>query len=202
MKKRILATTSTVLVVLLVAGFVLWDTRLGAQLRFSGQIHEPRIDADFGKVDDFIPSEKANMTAFFFGLPHPGSEEEDFKHELWNSQNQSICGYRFYSEQSEPTAEIPSEIFRIFTTVGDFQPYGGKKLCGGYHADFAVKFEKDSREYWFLVCMGCSEVVAYSKGKKLFFELSDEAYYPLRELWKNTYWVEQDVPSKSDRVGG
>ena len=199
MKRCILVTAGIVLVGVLAAGFILWDTRFGAETRFSGRTHEPRIDSNFEKITGFIPSDKAEMTAFFFGLPHPYSEEEEFKHELWNSDNQSICGYRFYSEQSEPTTEITAEILRIFTSVDNFHPYGGQKLCGGYHADFAVKFVEDSKEYWFLVCMGCSEVVAYSDGNKLFFELGGEAYYPFRELWKNTYWVEQGVTSNADR---
>ena len=191
MKKHALWITAIIAMVFLVAAAGIRNTRLGAQLRFSGKIHEPKVDINFLKIGKFIPSEDASIEEFYFGLPHPWGAEEEFEDELWNIENQSICGYRFYSKPGEPTPKIRAEVSRIFTSEANFEAYSGWKLCGGYHADFAVKFRDDSGEYWFLVCMGCSEVIGYTKNRKLFFELDDDSYYAFRELWKATYLAEQ-----------
>ena len=58
-------------------------------------------------------------------------------------------------------------------------------MCGGYHADFAVRRESGGESKWFLVCLGCGEVLIYSKDKELVCDLEREAAQRLAEAWKD-----------------
>ncbi|MEO7676825.1 MAG: hypothetical protein ABIV39_08705 [Verrucomicrobiota bacterium] len=93
------------------------------------------------------------------GLPHNYFNEKKFVHELWNSSNISIHGYRFYKTPLESNKEFESVLYSLMTDQKSFTPYLGPKLCGGYHADFAVQFD----DFWYLVCLGCHEVLLFQK---------------------------------------
>ena len=193
MFRRISKIIAIVLILLGVAVFLLRDSRLAAQIRFAGNAHVPSVDADFSNLHKVVPSKSASIVEALSGLPHNFSDSEDFVQELWHSDNRSIHGYRFYSDPIALTDELKQVIHDLFTTQGTFTPYGGPKLCGGYHADFAVRFDDAGQQYWFLVCLGCHEVLCYAKGEELVIELESTAYKALVAAWKNNKDAQQAV---------
>jgi hypothetical protein len=193
MLRRISKIIAIVLILLGVAAFLLRDSRLAAQIRFAGNAHVPSVDADFGNLQKVLPSKSATIVEAFLGLPHNFADTDDFIQELWHSDNRSIHGYRFYSDPIALTDELKQVIHGLFTVQGAFTPYGGPKLCGGYHADFAVRCYDAGQQYWFLVCLGCHEVLCFTKGEELIIELESNAHKGLVAAWKKNKEAQQAV---------
>ena len=191
MLRRIAKIVAIVLILLGVAAFLLRDSRIAAQIRFAGNAHVPSIDADFSNLSEVVPAKTASVVEVFPGLPHNFADSETFVQELWNSENQSIHGYRFYSEQLEFSDSFRKVVQDLFTDQRTFTPYGGPKLCGGYHADFAIRLDDDGQQHWFLVCFGCHEILCFTKGAELISDLDSDAYKALLAAWK-TEQAQQD----------
>jgi hypothetical protein len=119
------------------------------------------------------------------GLPHPFHEDEEFVHKLWTTSNYPIHGYRFYKKPADPSAAVERTLLEILTKKESFRGYRGPKMCGGYHADFAVRLESAGKSTLFLVCLGCGEVLIYSEDKDLICELNPEAEESLEHAWKD-----------------
>lgn len=127
-------------VLLLIVALAVWDGRTVAMIRFMGNAHRPSLDSDFERLGELLPvgPELAEMNA---GLPHPYHDKDEFFRELWKGGNQSIHGYRFYKRPEKPSAAVAATFGEVLADRRTFTPYGGPKMCGGYHADFAVRLE-------------------------------------------------------------
>lgn len=183
MLRKVVKIAVTVILVLGVALLLLWDSRLGVQLRFAGFAHLPSVDSDYGNIAEIVPSKESQVVEMFGGLPHNYSDREAFADELWNSENHSIHGYRFYSTPVKFSEDFRRIALEVFTEESTFTPYAGPKLCGGYHADFAVRLDDHGQRHWFLVCFGCHEVLCFTKGAELISDLHPAAYKKLRSAW-------------------
>jgi hypothetical protein len=184
MLRRIAKILTILLILIGVAAFLLRDSRIAAQIRFAGNAHVPSVDADFTNLSKVLPPKTASVVEAFPGLPHNHGDSEAFVQELWGSDNQSIHGYRFYSEPLKLSSEFKQVVHDLLTDPSTFTAYGGPKLCGGYHADFAVQFDSSGQQYWFLVCFGCHEVLCFSKGEELISDLDSDAVKALYAAWK------------------
>lgn len=80
---------------------------------------------------------------------------------------------------------MQTTIVDVLSRTKSYRPYSGPKACGGYHADFAVRLESGGESAWFLVCLGCGEVLIYSKDGELICELDREAERRIEEAWKD-----------------
>ena len=172
-------------VLLLIAALLVWDGRTVAMIRFAGNVHEPPLDSDFKQLGEVLPKSGAVLTEMYVGLSHPYFDKEEFVHELWSQPNRSIKGYRFQSQPATTSEVVKSAFVEVLSAGDSFRAYQGPKLCGGYHADFAVKLESGGVATWFLVCLGCGEVLIYSKDKELICELEPVAETRLREAWSD-----------------
>ena len=170
---------------LLIAALLVWDGRTVAMIRFAGNVHEPSLDSDFKQLDELLPKPGAVLAEMYVGLPHPYGDKDEFVRELWSQPNRSIKGYRFQRQPASPSEVVKSAFVEVLSPGESFRAYQGPKLCGGYHADFALKLESGGVATWFLVCLGCGEVLIYSKDTELICELSYEAELRLEEIWKD-----------------
>lgn len=175
---------------LLIAALLVWDGRTVAMIRFAGEVHEPHLDSDFKQLDELLPKSGAVLAEMYVGLPHPYGEKDEFVRELWSQPNRSIKGYRFQRQPATPSEVMKSAFVEVLSARESFRAYQGPKLCGGYHADFAVKLESGGVATWFLVCLGCGEVLIYSEDKELICELVREAELRLEDIWRD----HQNIP--------
>jgi hypothetical protein len=172
-------------VLLLLAALLAWEGLAVAMIRFAGNAHEPRLNSDFKVLAELLPNAGSLLTEMYIGLSHPYAEKDEFVRELWSQSNRSINGYRFHQKPASPSASVKSELVAVLSNMESFRPYQGPKLCGGYHADFAVRLDSDGVSTWFLVCLGCGEVLIYSNDKQLICELKREAELQLEETWRD-----------------
>lgn len=175
---------------LLIAALLAWDGRALAMIRFAGNVHEPRLDSDFKQLEELLPKSDVVVAEMYVGLPHPYGEKDEFVRELWSQPNRSIKGYRFQRQPATPSEVVKTALVEVLSARESFRAYQGPKLCGVYHADFAVKLESGGVATWFLVCLGCGEVLIYSKDKELICELVREAELRLEDIWRD----HQNIP--------
>jgi hypothetical protein len=167
---------------LLIVALLVWDGRALAMVRFMGNAHRPSLDSDFQLLEELLPARPV-LAEMHAGLPHPYHEKDEFFHELWDGGNLSIHGYRFYRQPEKSSPAVAATFADVLSDRRSFTPYAGPKMCGGYHADFAVRLESRGESTWFLVCLGCGEVLIYSKDRELICDLEPVAETRLREAW-------------------
>lgn len=170
-------------VLVLLAGILLLDGRIVAQLRFSGIAHQPSFERDFSRLPTLLPTGKSAVNQIYRGLAHPYGDQEEFVRQLWRTPNRSILGYRFRKEQENLSEDHKQRLAQILSRPDSFHPYLGPKLCGGYHADFAVMLGGDGKERWMLVCLGCGEVLIRSDDGEVICDLEPLAETLLEEIW-------------------
>ena len=62
-----------------------------------------------------------------------------------------------------------------------YQPYGGPKLCGGYHPDYCFEWHSPQGTVYILLCTGCHEVIIIGGGTEVHCDLNSA---PAKELEK------------------
>lgn len=168
---------------LLLAALLAWEGRAIAMLHLLGGIHLTSPDPDFRKLESRLPLDSPTLAEMYEGLPHPYWDKAGFARELWTTSNQSIAGHRFYKKLARPSPEVQAVLLDVLNRKESFEPYPGPKMCGGYHADFAVRLESHGKSTWFLVCLGCHEVIVHADGKELICDLERHAARRLEEAW-------------------
>ncbi len=107
-----------------------------------------------------------------------------------------IDGEPFY-----PTAQTmaPEWAERLRTTVfAAVREWSGIKLCGGFHADFLLKWDGEAGEVDAMICFGCQEIRLFGPTGELYGNLTNDGAKELRELlapfWKRKNAVGQREP--------
>jgi hypothetical protein len=166
--------------------------RLIATLRFANLAHEPSVSGEFSQLDMLLPPASSTISRFHLGLPHNSLHSASFIRSVWLSFTKSYHGYLFHSEAWQPSPEFSVLTQRILTDKSTFRAYIGPKLCGGFHADFAVILNAPDGTTEFMVCLGCQEVLIFAPGGECIVELNEEPYRLLKEAWK------QEQPSPEE----
>lgn len=179
-KRRFLIIT---LILAALTAWLAWDGRVVAQVRFAGGPHVPSFAKDYKRLPALLPPGESTIKQIYRGLPHPYGDKEAFIRDLWHTPNRSILGYRFYDKPETLAPHLSKAIASILSHPNSYHEYGGPKLCGGYHADFAVLLGGDGKQRWLLVCLGCDEVLIRSDDGELICELEPIAHSLLRDAW-------------------
>ncbi|MES2594505.1 MAG: hypothetical protein V4662_04175 [Verrucomicrobiota bacterium] len=120
------------------------------------------VQDDFAIVASILPKAGSSPARFHLGLPHAGHQPGKFLKELWLAPFANFHGHPFHFSTWAPPADFQEIVARTLTDPAAFIPYGGPKLCGGYHADLAVRFESSDGPIDLLLCFGCGDVLIYS----------------------------------------
>lgn len=130
------------------------------------------------------------------GLPHEMFERGLFESESKRTKTVRVAGSLFYERLLPVTVPHVGVIEEVLKEPTTLVPYGGPKLCGGFHADYAMRWKRgDEVLMSALVCFGCHEVLFIRGEEKagVFFDLSKESYEGLRSVLR-TYRQERPVP--------
>ncbi len=109
----------------------------------------------------------ADRLRMYEGLPHPMFENDLYKHELTRNDLQLIHGERFYLEPIQPVEPDTSRLLELFVADGSLVEYSGNKRCGGFHADWCLRWEVGADVYECLLCFHCLEAKAFGPGTNL-----------------------------------
>lgn len=128
----------------------------------------------------------------FEGLPHP-SEGPVVEAEKQKPSRQFDQEW-FYAEPQAVSPELRLEVEGLLTG-STLAPYRGAKLCGAFHADFAVRWtwNKGESTSMLLVCFGCNEARVLSGGRWT-ADLTPEGTEKLRAFF-GTFRKERPEPA-------
>ena len=115
------------------------------------------------------------------GLPHP-FEKELLETEQKRTETVRLHGDLFYQPGQRVNAE-QAEKFRVALAAAAL-PFGGSKLCGGFHADYAVAWENDNGSSIARVCFGCGEIKFNTPQGETIADLSGEGRKVLGALFE------------------
>lgn len=122
-------------------------------------------------------------TEVFEGLPHQLFERSAMEAEKKNKKVFSVAGQYFY-EKKLPVTETDKASLDLAFYADDFiRPYGGPKLCGGFHADYLIVWlRKDAPPTQALVCFGCGEIEFVFENSTFPADFTSGGYKSLKNI--------------------
>lgn len=126
---------------------------------------------------------KSGKAVIYEGLPRPDFESNLFQSEKRTKPTVKIHGYYFYKEPTEFSRDDTVEFESMLATDSAFIDWGGLKLCGEYHPDFAIEWQDAAgSQYDALICFGCNEAKFYGPGVPLHCDVGRTASKILRPM--------------------
>lgn len=113
-------------------------------------------------IGDWQPANQrismSDSTILFEGLPHQGWEPELLERELESKETLEIGDYPFYEETLTLVVQDEQELKTLLSNADNFAAWIGEKACGGFHPDYALRFERDDIRTDALICFNCDEI--------------------------------------------
>jgi hypothetical protein len=118
----------------------------------------------------------------FEGMPHPMLEKKLLAQEVSKNAEIQIDGQKFYKRPQtlQPADQI--ELLSLISKQSSHVPSVLMKLCGGFHADYALRWKVNGGTNTVLLCFGCHEMVIITSNFKLSTDISNDAYSRLKML--------------------
>lgn len=116
------------------------------------------------------------------GLPHQLVEHTSFLRERETKGNVEVAGYRFYRHPLPLTAGDAAVLRTVCADALTYANYSGPKRCGGFHPDYALRWDDGRRTVYTLVCFGCHETQTLSDKQLLIADLPEPAFRHLRGI--------------------
>lgn len=170
----------------------------------SASTSAPKAGGDHGgSFPEIIPAwvrtfADAGSIEVLEGLPHPFEGKGFVENEKRTKATREIDDNWFYAVPQFAQAEDKQALQRLFA-AGLFKLWRGVKFCGGFHGDYAVRYESEDHTYEVLFCFGCHEarILRTSKSKRTTYrlttDLAKEQFVELREVFKK-YRKERPSP--------
>jgi len=93
-------------------------------------------------------------------------------------------GAFFYSQAEVPERSDAKKLLAMVKNPQSFRKFGGFKLCGGFHPNFALVWTKDGITVEIHVCLTCHEIKLFQSRLEIYCEMDDDAYQQFLQLGK------------------
>ncbi len=163
--------------VLVIIPLFMYSGRIYTIATLSGRANEPSCSADFSAFVKGLALTDVNQVAYFYGLPHPYFHSDAFTTSVMLDDYFSVVGYPFYSAAINTQPKDLTEIVSKVLNVSSYQQYDGPKMCGGYHADLAVRIAHKNGQSWFLFCFGCHEIILVNESGDSYIANMNKPFY-------------------------
>lgn len=125
---------------------------------------------------------RADQLTLYEGLPHQMFERAVLEHELKSKPTIRLHDYPFYSQPLSVSVEDAKRLREILSHRKTFESFAVEKKCGGFHPDWAIEFQSDSRRYRALLCFGCGEAKISTSSSPSRYDLQDLAKEELEKI--------------------
>jgi hypothetical protein len=123
---------------------------------------------------------RGNQLTLWEGVPRSG-DKAAIEEQRRQRQTLTVDGQVFFADAQTVPPELAEKLREMIFAAARVSR-GGVKLCGGFHADFLLKWESAVGDTEALLCFGCSELKMYGGSASLYGDI-DKAYYNgLRDL--------------------
>lgn len=177
----------------------------------SASISATKASGDHGgSFPEIIPAwiktfADARNLEVFEGLPHPFEGKDFVENEKQTKATKEIDDNWFYAVPQFANADDKHTLQRLFA-AGLFKPWRGVKFCGGFHGDYAVRYESEGYTYSVLFCFGCHEARilrtsrTYHTTYRITTDLAKEQFVELREVFKKYRKERPSPPPPADKA--
>jgi hypothetical protein len=114
---------------------------------------------------------RAKTFTAYEGLPHPAAERALHEAEKKRAAVIERHGQILYAA---PLALAPSDLDQLRNALNrpeTYRPHSGTKLCGGFHADYAIEWTTEDHTFTALICLTCHELKLTSADSALLCDL-------------------------------
>ena len=130
---------------------------------------------------------RTDTLTVFEGLPHQTFEPKERVAEIARVPTFEIGDQSFYLRTLEISATDRQKLVEIFVPQRMVvpPPVAGlpMKFCGGFHADYAFRWEKEGEpRLYTLICFGCHEMRIVKESTSVTANMTKEGYEALREI--------------------
>lgn len=94
-------------------------------------------------------------------------------------------GHAFYSQAVVAERNDAEKLLAIVKDPQSFRKFGGFKLCGGFHPNFALVWTKDEIAVEIHICLTCHEIKFFKSRLEIYCEMDDDAYQQFLQLGKD-----------------
>ena len=147
------------------------------------------IRASFKKLSRVIDSlDSGAQLKIYRGIPRDKFSEAREALGSGNDGNKRYMrryGAFFYSPSEVPERNDAKEILAMVKKPQTFREFGGIKLCGGFHPNFALVWTKDEITVELHVCLTCHEIKLFQSQLEIYCEIDDDAYQQFLQLGKD-----------------
>jgi len=118
------------------------------------------------------------------GLPHQYWLPEQLAEERRMNRTIKMDGFSFYAAPVKINVTDISAIRDLLAKDSTFEQLSEGKLCGGYHPDFAIVWNRAGQDLTTHFCFGCGEAKVYYGYSWAHCDLSNAGYQELMKLLK------------------
>ena len=131
-----------------------------------------------------IAAKHACIFTLYEGLPHQFWDSKKLEEELANKRTIRITQFEFpfYARPLSVSSEDIEALRQLATSSGSFLSYGGPKLCGGYHPDYALAWSDGTSTSYLLICFGCHEMFFYDGKHAFWADIREEAFSKFKAI--------------------
>lgn len=122
---------------------------------------------------------RADRMEVFEGLPHQYTQRNLLELEKQSKETTYQHGFYFYRQPLVLSQNDARKLTSLLTDKSSFREKewsNMKASCGGFHPDFAVKFQSQSELYYVQLCFGCHEMKIFGPKLNLYCKIHNDAY--------------------------
>ncbi len=136
----------------------------------------------------------ADWVMVFEGVPRHTETEVDGREHL-GSRIIRLKDAEFHAGPQRPDTIQVARLPDLLT--GSLAVFRGVKLCGGFHADYAVVWGAEGRRWVALFCLSCGEAAVFSPGGSLLADLDGAEGRALR-AWLSDFRRQRPAEVRAD----
>jgi hypothetical protein len=110
------------------------------------------------------------------GMAHPGFNFPVLAAQLVFCPRSMRHGHAFWCNDPALSEEKAKQLAEVLADPGTYRPWLGEKGCGGFHADWYLRWGDGDERQEVIICEGCHEALVYLAGGFIRCDLSKEGY--------------------------
>lgn len=110
------------------------------------------------------------------GMAHPGFELPKLAAQSIFCPRAVRHGHAFWRDDPALTEAEATQLAAILADSATYQPWLGEKGCGGFHADWYLRWGEGDRRREVILCEGCHEALVYFAGGFIRCDLTKEGF--------------------------
>jgi hypothetical protein len=126
---------------------------------------------------------RAGLPILYEGLPHDNYERDVFAKELDSKQTVRLNDAPFYLEPLPLDRSDADRLTALFRNANSFIP-PRPKACGGFHADYCLKWNIKDSELRAQICFSCGEVKIFGPDINAHWDIAGDAYDEFKAILK------------------